>query len=88
MYSRLAVKSLVFLAVLLINPHLQAAVKVLRVDPQQTDTAITIVHGPHIALYNPEVPSRHLLFLFLVGTGRSAASSLSVDKVFAGRKML
>lgn len=62
---------------------LHAAVKVLRVDPHQTDAAIETVHGPHIAVYDLQSNSRHKLFLFLAGTGSKAAGSLTIDSVFA-----
>jgi hypothetical protein len=62
---------------------LHAQVKILRVDPQQTDPAIAMVHGPHIALYDPHALERHQLFLFLVGTRGRAAGSLTIDKAFA-----
>lgn len=61
-----------------------AEVKVLRVNPNQTDSSIETVHGPHIAMYDPQSASRHQLFLFLVGTGNKAESSLTIDNVFAG----
>ncbi|MFP5207829.1 MAG: BPSS1187 family protein [Acidobacteriota bacterium] len=71
-------------ALFLCSLHLNAQVKVLRVDPAQTDPAIATVHGPHIALYDPNAPSRHRLFLFLVGTHGSAAGSQKIDSAFAG----
>jgi hypothetical protein len=58
--------------------------KILRVDPHQTDAGIETVHGPHIAVYDPQSASRHQLLLFLVGTETKAASSLNVDSAFAG----
>lgn len=63
---------------------LRAAVKVLRVVPDRTDAAIQTVHGAHIAVYDPQSVSHHRLFLFLVGTGNQAISSLNIDSVFAG----
>jgi hypothetical protein len=63
---------------------LHAEVKVVRVDPHQTDAAIETVHGPHLAAYDPQSVSRHQLFLFVVGTRSKAASSLTIDSVFAG----
>jgi hypothetical protein len=63
---------------------LHAATRILRVMPDQTDPAVETVHGPHIAMYDPQSVSRHLLFLFLAGTGNKAASSLNIDSVFAG----
>lgn len=60
-----------------------AQVKVLRIDPQQTDPAIAMVHGPTIAVYDPGAPHRHRLLLFLVGTRSKATSSLPIDTAFA-----
>lgn len=72
------------LAVLLIFPGaLQAQLKVLRVNPAQTDPAIVTVHGPHIAVYDPQAASGHRLFLFLSGTNGKASGSLQMDSVFA-----
>lgn len=62
---------------------LHAEMKVLRVDPQQTDAAIERVEGPHIALYDPQAVSNHRLFLFLVGTKGNAEKSLTLDSAFA-----
>lgn len=62
---------------------LYANVKVLRVEPWQTDPAIATVHGPNIALYDSQAPHRHRLFLFLAGTGGKATSSLRMDTIFA-----
>jgi hypothetical protein len=63
---------------------LHAAARILSVVPDHTDAGIETVHGPHIAVYDPQSDSRHLLFLFLVGTGSKADSSLKIDSVFAG----
>ena len=73
-----------FLIMFMGNVYLHAEVKVLRVDPQQTDSAIATVHGPHIAVYDPQVASRHRLFLFLSGTGDKAEGSLTIDSAYAG----
>jgi len=62
---------------------LDAQVKVLRVAPEQTDAAIATVHGPHLAVYDPDAVSAHRLFVFLVGTRGSAESSLKIDSAFA-----
>lgn len=64
---------------------LHAEMKVLRVDPQQTDAAIERVGGPHIALYDPQVASNHRLFLFFVGTRDKTERSLTLDSAFAER---
>jgi hypothetical protein len=63
--------------------YLHAEVKVLRVDPRQTDPSIAMVHGPSIALYDPAAMHRHRLLLFLVGTRSKATSSLAIDTAFA-----
>lgn len=76
--------SIGFLILLSGSISLYAQVKILRVDPHQTDAAIETVHGPHIAVYDPQSVSQHKLFLFLAGTGSKAASSLTIDSVFAG----
>lgn len=51
-----------------------ARVRVLTVDPSVTDPGIQMVHGPHIAVYDTQVRSRHALVLMIVGTGASAGS--------------
>ena len=61
-----------------------AQVKVLRVEPSQTDPAIVTVHGPHIAMSNPALPSNHRLFFFICGTGANASNSMAVFRTFAG----
>jgi hypothetical protein len=65
------------------SASLRAEVTVLRINPQQTDSAIEEVHGPHVALYDPQAPSVHLLFVFLPGTGARAETSLGIDSAFA-----
>lgn len=65
------------------NLEVHAAVKVLYVAPHGTDPAIETVHGPHIALYDPQAAPLHRLVLFLVGTRGKAADSLAFDSVFA-----
>ena len=57
--------------------------KVLRVEPGQTDSAIATVHGPHIALYDPGVVSNHRLFFFIGGTGSNPSNSLAMNRIFA-----
>lgn len=74
---------IVFLILLLAVQLLRGEIKVLRIDPQQTEPSISMVRSPHIALYDPQVAQRHQLFLFLVGTRASTASSLSIDRAFA-----
>jgi hypothetical protein len=69
--------------VLLFALQVHAEIRVLRVDPHQTDPAIATVHGPHIAVYDPQAASRHKLLLFLPGTGAKAAGSLQLDSAFA-----
>lgn len=64
---------------------LDAKVNILRVQPDQTDFAIETVHGPNIALYDPQAPPRNQLFFFLVGTGDKATAGLRMDTTFARR---
>lgn len=83
MCSRIA-GGLAVLVLLFAGPGgLRAQVKVLRVNPTSTDPAIAMVHGPHIAVYDPQAPDRHRLYLFLVGTGGKASGSLEMDETFA-----
>lgn len=63
--------------------YLRAETRVLRIDPHQTDASIATVHGPHIAVYDPQAQPRHRLLLFLVGTRSKATSSLPIDTAFA-----
>jgi hypothetical protein len=56
---------------------------VLRVDPHETDSGIETVHGPHIAVYDPQVEPRHKLVLFLPGTQAKAEGALQLDSAFA-----
>lgn len=71
-----------FLAATL-NATAHAEVKILKVDPNLTDPAIEAVHGPHLALYDPEVSSNHRLFLYFVGTGVHAEGGLAIGRSFA-----
>lgn len=82
MFTRSIVAGL-FLTLVFSQADLYAQVKVLRVDPGQTDPAIATVHGPNLAVYDPAVPARHRLILFLVGTGGKAAGSQKLDSIFA-----
>jgi hypothetical protein len=65
------------------NSNLYARVKVLYVEPEQTDPAIETVHSPHIALYDPQVIQRSRLFFFIAGTGGKATNSVAMDTIFA-----
>jgi hypothetical protein len=60
-----------------------AQVKVLYVTPEQTDPAIESVHGPNLAVYDPQAVSKHRLFLFFDGTGSKATNNLGLVKIFA-----
>lgn len=60
-----------------------AQVKALFVEPAQTDPAIETVHGPNLAVYDPQASPRHRLFLFIGGTGSKATNSLALDRIFA-----
>jgi hypothetical protein len=64
------------------SSHACAQLKLLYIEPVQTDPAIKKVHSPHIALYDPQAASRHRLFLFIGGTGSKATNSLSMDSIF------
>lgn len=57
--------------------------KVLRIDPQQTDAAIEEVRGPHLAIYDPQVSPVHRLLVFLPGTNAKAEGSVAIDSAFA-----
>ena len=72
-----------FVVSFFVAASLSAQVRILRVAPPATDPAIETVHGPNIALYDPSVPSRHLLYLFITGTGGSATGSQRMDSIFA-----
>jgi hypothetical protein len=61
-----------------------AQLTVLRVEPAQTDPAIATVHGPHIAVYNPDAVSNHKLFFFIDGTGSNPSNSFGIYRTFAG----
>ncbi|HUA66326.1 MAG TPA: hypothetical protein VME24_10785 [Alphaproteobacteria bacterium] len=61
-----------------------AQVKVLRVEPGQTDPAIATVHGPHIAVCDQEAVSNHRLFFFIGGTGSNPSNSMPLYRTFAG----
>ncbi len=60
-----------------------AQLKVLRVDPRETDPAIAAVHGPHVVLYDPQAPPVHRLLVFLPGTGGKAEGGLQIASAFA-----
>jgi hypothetical protein len=62
---------------------IQAQIKVLRVDSSQTDPAIETVHGPNIAVYDPQATPSHLLLLFFVGTNSKATGGLRIGSAFA-----
>ncbi len=72
-------------ALLLAATRVQAQTTVLRIDPHQTDAAIRMVRGPHIALYDHQAtqatPPR--LLLFLAGTRARTESSLGLDTAFS-----
>lgn len=65
------------------SSHLHAQLKILYVEPGQTDAAIETVHGPNLALYDPHATPRHRLFFFIDGTGSKATNSLTMASVFA-----
>ena len=62
---------------------IRAQLKVQFISPDATDGGITVVHGPHIALYDPAAPSRHQLLLMIAGTGGAAVYTRRFDSCFA-----
>lgn len=80
--SRIFGSLLASLIITLACVHLPAQVKVLRIDPQQTDSAIEKVESPDLALYDPQATSNHRLFVFLPGTKAKTKSSLPIDTAF------
>ena len=62
---------------------IRAQLKVQFISPDATDGGITVVHGPHIALYDPAAPSRHQLLLMIAGTGGVAVYTRRFDSCFA-----
>lgn len=84
MVNRILLRCLSIAGVVWLGANLTfAGVKTLRVEPSETDPAIATVHGPNIAMYDPEATSRHELLLFIVGTGAKATDSRNVDRAFA-----
>jgi hypothetical protein len=79
----LCVRSVILAILIFGGNHLYAQIKILRVAPGSTDPAIETVHGPHLAVYDSGVPSRHRLFFFIDGTGAQATNSLAVAGAFA-----
>ncbi len=77
-------RSLAIALVIFLCSPLYAGVKVLRVEPGQTDPAVATVHGPHVAVYDPEIASNHRLFFFIGGTGSNPSNSMAVYRTFAG----
>ena len=80
---RRAAIAVAFLLVTLGNGNLRAADKVIQVDPHETDEAIEQVHGPHLAVYDPQAVSVHRLFVFVPGTEARAEGGLEIDSAFA-----
>ncbi|MGH7942703.1 MAG: BPSS1187 family protein [Limisphaerales bacterium] len=77
--NSLAILAVVLLAVVPVS----ARVKVLRIEPGQTDPAIAMVHGPDVAVYDPQASSKHRLFFFIGGTGSNPSNSLAMYRTFA-----
>ncbi len=75
--------AILLLAAFMTSAPLFAQLKVLRVDPHETDPAIETVHGPHLALYDPQAPSVHRLFIFFPGTYAKAEGALPITSAFA-----
>ena len=81
--SRLTAIATALLLSLSASTTLHAQLKVLHVDPKDTDPTIETVQGPHLALYDPQAASNHRLFVFFVGTNGKAEGSLKIDTAFA-----
>ncbi|MFP5233971.1 MAG: BPSS1187 family protein [Acidobacteriota bacterium] len=82
-YRRVWILGLFLMAALMVRSPLLAQLKVLRIDPRETNSAIEGVHGPHLALYDPRIPSQHRLFVFLPGTGGKAEGAMPIAGAFA-----
>lgn len=82
-YRRIWIFDLFLMAALMVRTPLLAQLKVVRVDPRATNSAIEAVHGPHLALYDPQTPSQHRLFVFLPGTGGQAEGAIPIASAFA-----
>lgn len=82
-YRRVWIFGFLLVAALLARTPLLAQLKVLRVDPHATNPAIVAIHGPHLVLYDPQVPPVHRLFVFLSGTGGKAEGATPIAGTFA-----
>lgn len=58
-------------------------IKVIPVDPMATGDGIKMIHGTHIALYNPLKPDKHKLVFMITGTGTTAYGAIKMDSCFA-----
>ncbi len=69
-YFSVFVRCLLLVPALFVFPGTSAfaQVKVLYVQPEQTDATITTVHSPHVAMYDPQASPQHRLLLFINGT--------------------
>lgn len=74
---------LLLAAVFLLPATVLAQLKVLEIAPDATGSRITVVHGPHIALYDPAAPSHHQLVLMIEATGDHATRMRVFDSCFA-----
>lgn len=68
---------------LLVIPTLNAQVHIMTAHPGEIMHQMKEVHGPHVALYNPTLHSRHKLIFMIQGTGGSATGMRSIDSIFA-----
>jgi hypothetical protein len=60
-----------------------AQMKELHVNPHETDAAIEMVQGPHVAVYDPSAKPAHRVLVFLPGTNAKAERSLAMYRAFA-----
>jgi len=67
----------------LITVSTRCQVRIQTISPTATDKHIIVVHGPHIALYDPAAATRHQLILMIEGTGDFATRMQAIDSCFA-----
>src|SRR5579862_9584831 len=84
-HLRVFIRSLFLLPTLFVflSASAFAQIKTLYVQPEQTDPAITTVHSPHVAMYDPQASPQHRLFLFINGTGSKATNTPALVGIFA-----
>jgi hypothetical protein len=77
-------QTILFLALLcIVSLSTRCQVRIQSISPTTTDKNIQVVHGPHIALYDPTATSRHELVLMIEGTEDLATRMRTIDSCFA-----